>query len=231
MGPGDLAMKKLIFRLLVLILSVYLAGSIYPLLAHEHGHTHAPAPAPAPTPPTAPTPPPSSPAGLDAKTPPIQPQASLAPGGGGCGPEVTRPYYKAELDLEDWKDYDFDDMANGKIDAVKGTAKSYMYEIKGDIKRAQDRFHKAHMEVDKVQAMKKRGTLMEDDFLKDAQEDLQKAWAELQQQKARLKKVEAWRSQKTREIWALRDRAKNGDYSGYLGLKNFNTFAKSSMFK
>ena len=60
-------MKKLIFRLLVLILSVYLAGSIYPLLAHEAGHTHAPAPAPTPTPPAAPPTAPASPAGLDNK--------------------------------------------------------------------------------------------------------------------------------------------------------------------
>jgi hypothetical protein len=54
MGPGDLAMKKLIFRLLVLILSVYVAGSIYPLLAHEVGHSHAPAP---PAQPSRPAPP------------------------------------------------------------------------------------------------------------------------------------------------------------------------------
>jgi len=60
-------MKKLILRLLVLILSVYLAGSIYPLLAHEAGHTHAPAPAPAPAPPAPPTPAPAGPSMLDTK--------------------------------------------------------------------------------------------------------------------------------------------------------------------
>jgi hypothetical protein len=38
-------MKKLTIRLLALILSVYVAGSIYPLLAHEVGHSHAPPPA------------------------------------------------------------------------------------------------------------------------------------------------------------------------------------------
>jgi hypothetical protein len=60
--------KKLILRLLVLILSVYLAGSIYPILAHEPGHTHAPAPAPAPAPPAPPAPAPTGPSMLDTKT-------------------------------------------------------------------------------------------------------------------------------------------------------------------
>jgi hypothetical protein len=30
--------------------------------------------------------------------------------------------------------------------------------------------------------------------------------------------VEAWRTLKTREIWAMRDLAKNGDYYGYNAL-------------
>jgi hypothetical protein len=46
-------MRKFIFRLLILILSVYLAGSIYPLLAHEASHP----PAPTPAPPSGPAPP------------------------------------------------------------------------------------------------------------------------------------------------------------------------------
>jgi hypothetical protein len=72
-------MKKLILRLLALILSVYVAGSIYPLLAHEAGHSHAPAPAPAPAPPPpAPTPVPSGPAMVDTKGPgvPLAPPPS-----------------------------------------------------------------------------------------------------------------------------------------------------------
>jgi hypothetical protein len=80
-------MKKLTLRLLVLTLSVYLAGSIYPLLAHEHGHTHAPAPAPAPAPPRPPAPVPTSPAMLNTKgePPPVLPPTPTPMSMGGCG--------------------------------------------------------------------------------------------------------------------------------------------------
>jgi hypothetical protein len=84
-------MKKLILRLLVLSLSVYLAGSIYPLLAHEPGHTHAPAPAPAPPRPPAPVP--TAPPMLDTRGPGLpSPPVSLTPTvtGGGCG-GATQP--------------------------------------------------------------------------------------------------------------------------------------------
>jgi hypothetical protein len=78
-------MKKLILRLLVVILSVYVAGSIYPLFASSD---HAPPPsAPAPPPPTAP----SGPAQIDTK---LQAPPASAPRdygdegccGGGGGP-------------------------------------------------------------------------------------------------------------------------------------------------
>jgi hypothetical protein len=48
-------MKKLTFRLLALILTIYLAGSILPLFASEGGHGHSTTPS---TPPPPPPPPP-----------------------------------------------------------------------------------------------------------------------------------------------------------------------------
>jgi hypothetical protein len=214
-------MKKLTLRLLTLILSVYVAGSIYPLLAHEPCPTHAPAPTRPAVPPAAPPTKPASPAGVDSKTAPLRPPPSLAPGERGCGPEGLKPLIQADQELEDWKKEDFDFMADEKIDQVKQRAKGTISDIRRDIKKAQDHWHQADIEVHKYQDMKKRGTLMEDDFLKDTQQERQEAWAELQRQKARIKKVEDWRSKKTREIWALRDRAKSGEYNGYLRLKNF----------
>jgi len=106
-----------------------------------------------------------------------------------------------------------------------------MENINRDIKRAQDRFHAAHMERDKYQNQKQRGTLLDDDLLKDAQQELQEASAELQRQKARIQKVEDWRNKKIGEIGALRDRAKNGDYHGYRGLKNYDWSYRPSQFK
>jgi hypothetical protein len=122
-------------------------------------------------------------------------------------------------------------MANEMINGVNGSASAVTSDIGRDIKRAQDRFDAAHMERDKYQNQKQGGTLLDDDLLKDAQKELQEAWAELQRQKARIQKVEDWRNKKIGEIWALRDRAKNGDYHGYRGLKNYDWSYNPSQFK
>jgi hypothetical protein len=226
-------MKKLILRLLVLILSVYVAGSIYPLLAHEAGHSHGPAPAPAPAPPPpAPAPAPAAPPMLDTKGPqlPPAPPPQSSGGGGGCESQASRPLLQAQFELAEWKEENFDFMANEKINSVKQSANYYLGSIRKDIKQAQDSWHKADVEVNNYQTKKNQGTLVNPDLLEMAQEDRQEKWDELQRQKARLEKVEAWRTQKTREIWALRDRAKNGEYSGYLGLKNYNTGVHPALF-
>jgi len=84
---GDLAIKKLILRLVILMLSVYLGGSIISLYASEQHHAPAPAPAPAP-----PEPPPTAPPQIDTKLGIPQggmPTPSL--GGGGCGGGTTPP--------------------------------------------------------------------------------------------------------------------------------------------
>ena len=122
-------------------------------------------------------------------------------------------------------------MASDMIRNVRGSANAVMDDINRDIKKAQDRFHRAHMEVDKYQDMKRRGTLMEDDFLKDAQQELKEAWEELQRQKARIQKVEAWADKKVGEIRALTNRAKGGDYNGYRGLNNFDWSYHPDWFK
>ncbi|MEJ2673570.1 MAG: hypothetical protein P8168_15560 [Deltaproteobacteria bacterium] len=79
-------MKKLILRLLGVILAVYLAGSIYPLCAHEAGHSHGPAPSAPPAP--APPPVPPGPVQVDTKTGLPTPQAGepsgLSAPAGGC---------------------------------------------------------------------------------------------------------------------------------------------------
>jgi len=76
-------MKKLILRLVILMLSVYLAGNIISLYASS-GHAPAPsAPAPAPAPP-APAPP-AAPPQIDAKSGgPQGGTPALSPSGGGC---------------------------------------------------------------------------------------------------------------------------------------------------
>lgn len=76
-------MKKLILRLLVVILSVYVAGSVYPLLASVGGHAPPSTPAPAPAPPPVTGGPPVTqlggpPPGSGFGGPPSM-------GGGGCG--------------------------------------------------------------------------------------------------------------------------------------------------
>ena len=69
-------MKKLIFRLLVVILSIYVAGSVFPLLASSD---HAPAPrAPAPPPPA------SGSAQIDTKLPGPAMSSPRDYGGEGC---------------------------------------------------------------------------------------------------------------------------------------------------
>ena len=226
-------MKKLILRLLAVILSVYLVGSIYPLFATEGGHSHGPAPSgPAPPPPPPPSPTaPSAPAMLDTKGPPLQPPPPPASGGGGCGPEFTQPVIDARGETESWRHTDFNGMADQKIGQVKSNADYVIEGIRRDIQRAQDRYHKADVEVNLYQDKKRRGTLANADLLSMALEERKESLQELQHQQGRLDKVEAWRSRTIREIWSFRDRAQNGDYHGYRGLSNYDTSFHPSWFK
>ena len=219
-------------------LAVFGLGQLGDSLATQPGGWEAPhappaGPPAAPTPAAPPTPPPTVPPGLGVYPPdlPPPPEKTVAGGcepGGGPG---TRAYYDAQRETAEWRSENFDWMANDKIERIRNQASIIMEDIRRDIKRAQDRFHRAHMEVDKYQDMKKRGTLLEDDFLKDAQQELQNAWAELQRQKARIQKVEDWRNKSIEEVRALRDRAQSGDYHGYRGLKNYDWSYNPSWFK
>jgi hypothetical protein len=234
MGKGELALKKLVLRLFVLILLVYVAGSIYPLFAHEVGHSHgpAPAPAPAPPPPPAPTPVPSAPSMLDTKGPQLPPPSAVNSGGGGCGgPEVTiRPLMEASSEQSQWRS-NVDSLSESRIKSVRSNAAGAMADINRDIKKAQDRWHQADIEVNKYQGMKNRGTLINDELLQMSQEERQEAWQELQRQKDRTQKVEAWADKKVGEIRALTGRAKGGDYNGYRGLRDFDWSYHPSQFK
>lgn len=62
--------------------------------------------------------------------------------------------------------------------------------------------------------------------MKNALEEQQKIKEEIQGYKAKIEKVEDWRSQKVIEIRDLRDRAKNRDYHGYRRLRNYDTGSK-----
>jgi hypothetical protein len=223
-------MKKLILRLLAVILSVYLAGSIYPLFATEGGHSHGPAPSTPPPPPPPPTAP-SAPPMLDTKGPQLPPPPPREVGGGGCGPELTGPVIEAQGETESWRHTDFNDTADRKIEQVKNNADYLLEDIRRDIKRAQDRWHQADVEVNTYQNKKNRGTLANPELLQMAQDERQKSFQELERQKGRLEKVEAWRSRTTREIWSFRDRGKNGDYQGYRGLRDYDTSFHPSWFK
>jgi hypothetical protein len=122
-------MNKLIIRLFVLIVSLYLIGSVCPLLATVGGHGSAPAPS-APPPP-APGPPASAPQlGGGTGGPSAPPTLGSSGGGGGCGgggysgagpsapppPETTtakpagymsdgRPYYGSGTRNDPYRDY------------------------------------------------------------------------------------------------------------------------------
>jgi hypothetical protein len=229
-------MKKLIIRLLAVILSVYLAGSIYPLFATEGGHSHGPTPStpmPPPPPPAPPATVPSAPPQLDTKMPPLSPPPPRDIGGGGCGPEpaLVGTLYEAETDRQEWRHTDFDGMADQRIGQIKGNADYLTERIRNAIKQAQDRWHQADIEVNQYQTRKNQGTLANPELLKMALEERQERWQELQHQQGRLSKVEAWRSQQTREVWALRDRAKGGDYNGFRGLRNYDTSFHPDHFK
>jgi hypothetical protein len=81
-------MKRLVLRLFLIILSVWLAGSVCHLWATVGGHGPAPS-TPPPTPPPKTPPPPTSPPMLDTKVqgPPTSPPRDM--GGGGCGGAAT----------------------------------------------------------------------------------------------------------------------------------------------
>ncbi|MEJ2673569.1 MAG: hypothetical protein P8168_15555, partial [Deltaproteobacteria bacterium] len=68
-------------------------------------------------------------------------------------------------------------------------------------------------------------------LLEMAQEERQEAWQELQHQKSRIQKVEAWADKKVGEIRALTNRANGGDYNGYRGLRDFDSSYKLGQFK
>jgi len=196
---------------------------------------HGPPGAPPPPPPTAPPAPPPTVTVPGAVLRDIPPPPSEKPVvGGGCEPgggPGTRALSLAAQESVGWRRADHNNLADITIIVVQINASAAIEGIRRDIERARIRFHEADVEADKYKNQKQRGTLLGDDLLKDAQAERQEALAELQRQKARIEKVEAWRSQKVREIWALRDRAKNGDYDGYRGLVNFNSHCDASQFK
>ena len=121
-------------------------------------------------------------------------------------------------------------MANRKIEQVKNNADFVIEDIRRDIQRAQDRYHQADHDV-QYQKEKYRGTSINPDPLGEARKEREKSLQELQRQKGRLEKVEAWRSRTTREIWSLRDRGKDGDYHGYRGLRDYDTSFHPHWFK
>jgi chromosome segregation ATPase len=171
---------------------------------------------------------------LDTKGPQLPPPPPLreSGGGGGCGgAEIAAvPLTEAALEQSQWRS-EVDDLSEGRMRNVKENAAGAMADINRDIKKAQDRWHQTDIEVNKYQGMKNRGTLINDELLQMAQEERQEAWQELQHQKGRIQKVEAWRDQKMGEIRALTGRAKGGDYNGYRGLRNFDWSYHPSQFK
>lgn len=229
-------MNRLFFRLAGLILCLYVAGTVYPFLATVSAHSPSPSTpsTPPPAPPSAPSVPsvPSAPAQLDSRTAPPPPPPSSDLGGGGCqGSAGHRALYDAKSEQETWRQTDFDARADTLIRNVRQNAAGAMADINRDIKQAQDAWHQADIEVNKYQGMKNRGTLMNEDLLTMAMEERQEKWQELQRQKGRIKKVEAWADKKVGEIRALTARAKAGDYNGYRGLQNFDWSYHPSWFK
>jgi hypothetical protein len=224
-------MNRLFFRLAALILSLYVAGTVYPLFATVGGHGTAPS-TPPPAPPPAAPPVPSAPAQLDSRTAPPPPPPSSDLGGGGCqGAAGHRALSDAKHEQETWRQTDFDAKADELIRRVRQNAAYIMADTNRDIKKAQDAWHQADIEVNKYQNKKNQGTLVSEDLLTMAQEERQEKWQELQRQKGRIQKVEAWADKKVGEIRALTARAKNGDYNGYRGLNNFDWSYNPSLFK
>jgi hypothetical protein len=229
-------MNRLFFRLAALILCLYVAGTVYPFLTTVSAHSPSPSStpsAPPPTPPPSAPPVPSAPAQLDSRTAPPPPPPSSDLGGGGCQGAAphTRALGQAVYEQETWRQTDFDAKADALIGNVRRHAAYIMADTNRDIRRAQEAWHLADIEVNKYQDKKNQGTLVHEDLLTMAQEDRQEKWEELQWQKGRLQKVEAWADKKVAEIRALATRAKNGDYNGYRGLENFDWSSNPSSFK
>jgi hypothetical protein len=227
-------MQKLILRLLAVILSLYVVGSIYPLFATEWGHSHGPAPSGPPPPPPSPPPTPTAPPMLDTKTPPLAPPPPQAPGEGGCGPEGSRALSQAAWEQESWRTQ-VDFLTNENTKHLRNMAEGAILDIRWDVKQAQDRWHKADIEVNTYQTKKNQGTLANPQLLQMALEERERCLQELQRQKdrekIRIEKVETWRTQKLNEIRSQHNRAKNGDYNGYRGLNNFDWSYPPDQFK
>jgi hypothetical protein len=221
-------MRKLILRLLVVILFIYFAGSILPLFATVGGHGPASSPPPAPVPP--PTTP-SSPPMLDSKAPPLQPPLPRDPKGGGCSPQATQteppprePLLEAVIEVEKFRNSrseDFDNEANLKIYGLKKEANHLIGDIKKDLKEAQDGYHEHDIRVEHYQTKKREGALVDPYLLKKAQEERELFFQEVQRLKKKLEEVADWRNRKTKEVWSLRDRAKNGEYDAYRRLVHY----------
>ena len=155
--------------------------------------------------------------------------------GGGCGPGDPGIIFLDEVkgaasESENWRHENHNIIVEANIKNLKDAVSYGIEDIRRDIERAQNRYHQADNEV-KYQSIKYRGTDINPDPLGMARKEREESLQELQRQKARIEKVEDWRNTKIREIWALRDRAKNGDYHGYRRLWNYDTTYNPSLFK
>jgi hypothetical protein len=136
-----------------------------------------------------------------------------------------------EVKFKKCRDKDFEKEANLKIEKVKKEAKSSITNIKKDLKSAQDSYHDADRMVQFHQNQKKAGLLGDPKILQQAYVT-REIWSDnIQHQKRRLNEVAAWRSQKTREIWSLRDQAKKGSYDAYHKLINYDVKVQPGQFK
>jgi len=137
---------------------------------------------------------------------------------------------QAEQEQQEWRS-EFESTANSLISLLRDNAAGAREDINRDIRKAQERWHQADLEVNMYRTKKNQGTLVNPELLEMALEERERRFQELQRQQERITKVEAWADKKVREINALTDQARSGDVKGYRGLRHFDWTYHPSWFK
>ena len=140
---------------------------------------------------------------------------------------VQKPAEKKTLSPEEVKfkkcrNEDFDKEANLKIGKVKEEANRAITEIKKDIKGAQTAYYMASQNLMFRHNDIKAGFQVDPKVLKQAEADRDACFQEVQRNKRRLDQVASWRHQQIREIWSLRDQAKDRSFKAYRKLIHYD---------
>ena len=127
-----------------------------------------------------------------------------------------------EVKFKKCRNEDFEKEANLKIGKVKEEANKVITEIKKDIKGAQTAYYMASQNLMFRHNDIKAGFQVDPKVLKQAEADRDACFQEVQRNKRRLDQVATWRHQQIREIWSLRDQAKDRSFKAYRKLIHYD---------